>query len=118
MIDEIIDLGVLDQEEVKKLSDALNENTDEFTTLKLIEELAELQEKLIKFHLKDAKHKPEFKEILDEVGDVVLRTAFFIERHSSKDYGFDIMEYLDKRVEKKIVKLNGYVKEGKYKGGL
>lgn len=106
----------LSESEYEEVVDALKKNTTEFTTLKLIEELAELQEKLIKFHLKSASHKPKMNEILDEIGDVGLRVTLFLDHHTTDD--FDPGEYVDERVEKKIKKLHGYYKEGKYKGGL
>jgi L-rhamnose mutarotase len=109
-------LDEMDNKEYDELMKALEENTMEFTTLKLIEELAELQEKLIKFHLKNVTHKPKLEEILDEIGDVNIRTALFLDRHETEE--FDTFEYVDERVEKKLKKLNKYRKEGKYKGGL
>jgi NTP pyrophosphatase (non-canonical NTP hydrolase) len=102
--------------EYTELLDALKKNTPEFTTLKLIEELAELQEKLIKYHLKSPSHKPKIQEVLDEVGDVGLRITLFLEQHTTDE--FDATEYVEERVEKKVKKLYGYHKEGKYKGGL
>lgn len=104
----------MDEIEFEELSEALKKNTAEFTTLKLIEELAELQEKLIKYHLKSKAHKPKIEEILDEVGDVELRLALFIDHLEF----VDAEEYIEDRIEKKLGKLYGYLKEGKYKGGL
>jgi len=106
----------LSYEQAEEILKELKKNTPEFTTLKLIEELAELQEKLIKFHLKAPSHKPKLEEILDEIGDVGIRATLFLEHHSTED--FDAQEYVDDRVEKKMKKLYGYYKEGKYKGGL
>lgn len=102
--------------EHEDLEQALKRNTNEFTTLKLIEELAELQEKLIKYHLKSPSHKPKLEEILDEIGDVQLRIELFIDKVRNED--FDVDDYLDERIDRKLMKLHGYVKEGKYKGGL
>lgn len=111
---EEIEIVQLTPDEFGELTEALKKNTPEFTTLKLIEELAELQEKLIKYHLKSKDHKPKIEEILDEIGDVEIRVTLFIEQ---LDYE-DANEYIDDRVHKKLGKLYGYYKEGKYKGGL
>jgi len=118
MIEDIFSVDNLSDEENKVLTDALEANTDEFTTLKFIEELAELQEKLIKYHLKSKDHKPKIKEVLDEVSDVIMRSLLFVDRVEKNDPEFDVTEYLSKRLDKKLTKMYGYAKEGKYQGGL
>lgn len=111
-----IEEDIISEEDYQAVTEALKKNTPEFITLKLIEELAELQEKLIKYHLKSPSHKPKMTEILDEVGDVGLRIILFIEHHSNDE--FSAMDYVEDRTMKKIKKLSGYLKEGKYTGGL
>jgi hypothetical protein len=118
LVNDLVDYDTLNEVEQEQLVNALNKNTDEFTTLKFLEEVNELGEKLIKYHLKSKSHKPKLTDILDEIGDVMIRTALFIDRETDKNHDFDIMDYLDARIQKKLKKLHGYVKEGKYQGGL
>lgn len=106
----------LTEDQYNELFEAIEANTFDFTVLKLVEELAELQEKLIKFHLKSPAHKPKLKEILDEIGDVEIRIAMFLDKVENDNY--DVDEYIQERISKKMMKLHGYFKEGKYKGGL
>ena len=118
MLKDIVEVESLTQEENDKLIAALEANTDEFTTLKFVEEVAELQEKLIKYHLKSKDHKPEPREILDEIGDVTLRMLFFIERLDKKHPELESSDYLGQRIEKKLTKMYGYVRDGKYVKGI
>lgn len=86
-------------------------NRPEYNVLKTCEELAELQEKLLKFHLKVPEHKPTEEQIIEEVGDVFLRLMILIHQYDWEDA-------VEKRVEQKEAKLVNYYKEGKYKGGI
>lgn len=104
-----IDLDTADWEEVIKL--LAKTNKPEYNTLKLSEELAEAQEKVIKFHLKTPEKKPSLQEVVDELGDVFLRIAIFLEQH-------ELYDMFEERLETKGEKLLKYYKEDKYKGGI
>lgn len=83
-------------------------NTDIYNTTKLLEELAELSEKLLKSVNKHSDHKPPQQEITDEMGDVFVRLVMYgISKGISEDD-------LRSRLIHKANKFKGYIKEGIY----
>lgn len=93
---------------ITKLSET---NKPEYNILKLSEELAELQEKLLKYYNKHPDRKPKAVDIVEEVGDVLIRIGILIEAN-----GWE--ELLEKRVNEKARKLIEYYESGKYVGGI
>ena len=84
-------------------------NTWQYNHLKAIEELTELQQELIKKVTKRGGPKePPDQAVVDEIGDVFIR--------------IQILSYMypgvPKRIKEKLTKLEGYLKEGKYKGSI
>lgn len=95
----------------KDIQTIVDYNRAEYNELKLIEELCELNEVLIKRHVKQSQHKPPIEKVIEEIGDVVLRCKIL-----SK--ALNITDAVNDRIEKKKDKLLNYIKEGKYKGGV
>jgi NTP pyrophosphatase (non-canonical NTP hydrolase) len=85
-------------------------NEPGYNYLKLVEELAELQEVVIKRYLKKEENKPPLEKLVEEMGDVLLRMRVVATQEKIKDE-------VSQRVADKSSKLLGYIKEGKYKGG-
>jgi len=83
-------------------------NTDLYNTTKLLEELAELSEKLLKNINKHPDYKPAQKEIIDEMGDVFARLIMY---GISKDIS---EKDIEARLVNKANKLRDYIKEGIY----
>lgn len=78
---------------------------------KTIEELLELAEVLMKRKLKgNSEFAPKKQAIIDEIGDVEIRI-----RVLRKLLG---EEAIDKRIEEKLAKFEGFYKEGKYIGRI
>ncbi len=83
-------------------------NTDSYNTTKLLEELAELSEKLLKSVNKHSDHKPAQKEITDEMGDVFARLVMYgISKGVSEND-------LEARLVHKANKFRAYIREGIY----
>lgn len=86
-------------------------NTWEYNHLKAIEELTELSEVLIKkLTKKGGPKEPTDREIIDEIGDVMIRAEIL-----RRMYGPLLV---DLRVDDKLGKFEGYIEEGKYKGKI
>jgi len=84
-------------------------NEPDYNLLKCIEELAELQEKLIKKVIKKGGPKePRDEEIIEEIGDVAIRISILF-----KLFGETRCE---ERVFYKLGKFKSYMDEEKYKG--
>lgn len=86
-------------------------NRHDYNTLKLCEELTELQENLLKSHLKVPEKKPSEAQIVEELGDVMVRLLIYIEQNN-------LLEAVEARIQYKLTKLQGYYEQGKYKGGI
>ncbi len=103
------------EEEEDKLDDIIKylakTNTSDFNKLKLVEELSELMEVLVKSHTKHPDNKPKMEKIVEELGDVSVRMAIF-----ALEYGLE--EAIEDRMYEKLTQLYGYIKAGKYKGGV
>jgi NTP pyrophosphatase (non-canonical NTP hydrolase) len=98
--------------EFERIKTIAEQNTVDYTILKTCEELAELQEKLLKFYLKVPTKKPSLTDIAEEIGDVVIRIGMLVEKFPELD------ELTEIRIEAKIEKLWEYYKSGKYIGGV
>lgn len=80
---------------------------------KLSEELAELHEKIIKKKMKEGSSKEPTKDsIIEEIGDVMIRLCVVCKQLEIKS------EEVKARVEYKLNKYKGYIKEGKYVGRI
>jgi NTP pyrophosphatase (non-canonical NTP hydrolase) len=86
-------------------------NRPEYNILKCCEELTELQEVLLKYHLKIPEKKPPIEKVIEEAGDVIFRLAVVVEQ-------FNIFDEVGDRIREKVEKLIEYYKQGKYKGGI
>lgn len=94
-------------------------NRPEFNTLKLCEELNELLEKLLKSVCKSPSHKPSQKDIVEEVGDSIIRIMVWCVGQGKTEEGFDALgEAIEERLKYKAGKLLEYYKSGKYAGGV
>lgn len=87
------------------------ENRLDYTVLKTCEELTELQERLLKFHLKIPEKRPSMEDIAEELGDVLIRLVQLTEK-------LELEDLLEARMKYKVEKLWGYYLSGKYKGGV
>lgn len=86
-------------------------NRPEYNLLKLGEELAELQEVVLKTHLKIPEKRPPIEKMIEEVGDVVFRLGVLIKQ-------YDIQDKIGERIDFKVGKFLSFFEEGKYKGGI
>ena len=93
----------------KELIKYLVENNDyKYNLLKTAEELQELSLVLTQMALK--KEKVDKQEVIDEIGDVIIRLNVLFHLFSLKK--------ISKRVKFKLDKLKSYIKENKYIGKL
>ena len=93
----------------KELIKYLVENNDyKYNLLKTAEELQELSLVLTQTALK--KEKVDKQEVIDEIGDVIIRLKVIQHFFSRKK--------VKKRVKFKLNKLKSYIKENKYIGKL
>ena len=94
----------LTDEQFEELAKALKENNNlEFNSLKLVEEMQELGEVLLKTITKKTS-KPTKEKIIEELGDVLLRSMVLIEQ-------LDIENEVENRVEEKSYYLYKALKE-------
>ena len=101
------------QEFIKQLgeSNTLKINNTTYNHSKLLEELLELSEILIKMINKIPEKQPNQEKLVEEVGDVLLRLEVLIIKEN-------IQEEVSKRINDKIKQLDTWRIEGKYKTGL
>ena len=93
----------------KELIKYLVENNDyKYNLLKTAEELQELSLVLTQMALKE--EKVDKQEVIDEIGDVIIRLKVIQHFFSRKK--------VKKRVKFKLDKLKSYIKENKYIGKL
>ena len=93
----------------KELIKYLVENNDyKYNLLKTAEELQELSLVLTQMALKE--EKVDKQEVIDEIGDVIIRLKVLFHLFSLKK--------ISKRVKFKLNKLKSYIKENKYIGKL
>ena len=93
----------------KELIKYLVENNDyKYNLLKTVEELQELSLVLTQMALKE--EKVDKQEVIDEIGDVIIRLNVLFHLFSLKK--------ISKRVKFKLNKLKSYIKENKYIGKL
>lgn len=95
-------------------------NSDSFNYNKAVEELIELQEVLVK---RQTKHKynpkrPDKQELIKEFGDVIYRNLIVLMQDFPELDTDTIMYHVQEYINYKLMKLEEYKKEGKYKGGL
>lgn len=95
-----------DEQQSDVLKHLLKKNSVEYNHLKAVEELAELTEVLIKKVNKMGQAKePANQEIVDEIGDVLIRLAILNEM-----YGHDTVA---ERIDLKLSKFQSMIDEGK-----
>ena len=92
-------------------------NTKEYNLLKLLEELSELQEVLVKYHTKDILHKPDKTLIMREFMDVLLRGGVIMFNIFEELSTEEIAELGEFCIDEKTQKIINYIKDGKYQGG-
>ena len=93
----------------KELIKYLVENNDyKYNLLKAAEELQELS--LVRTQMARKKEKVDKQEVIDEIGDVIIRLNVLFHLFSLKK--------ISKRVKFKLNKLKSYIKENKYIGKL
>ncbi len=105
-----------DQDVEDMMTFMMKNNTREYTKLKLLEELAEFSEVLLKSINKSPQRQPSREDIIGEAGDVLLRTFLFMETFKNEDEVFE--DLIDAHIMAKMNRFLGYLKEGKYHSGL
>lgn len=83
-----------------------------FNKTKLLEEMAELNEKILKEINKSPEYKPSKEDIIEEIGDFMIRLQLYI---LSEDLN---PEKIESRITYKLNRLLTYIKEGKYVNGI
>lgn len=81
-------------------------NNLEYNTLKLIEEMAETSEVLVKTLTKSPKYKPSKEKIVEEMGDLFLR-FYVVMQH------MNITDEVEQRVEDKLLIFQKAMDKGK-----
>jgi len=101
------------QEFIKQLGidNTLKINNSTYNHSKLLEELLELSEVLIKMINKMPEKQPSKEKLIEEVGDVLLRLEVLIVKEN-------IQEEVSKRINDKIKQLDTWKTEGKYKSAV
>lgn len=89
----------------------IENNKREYNYLKLIEELTELNEVLIKRITKKSENAPSKDKLIEEMGDVLLRMKVVAQLEN-------ISADVNKRVNDKADKIVNSIYKGKYKGGI
>lgn len=87
-------------------------NKPEYNITKLCEELAELQDVLLKRHNKKPDKWPSDQSIIDEIGDVRSRITMFM-----ASYGISEDDILKRHIDKSN-KYLGYIKQNQYDRGI
>lgn len=96
--------------QTKTLNALITLNDKGYNILKACEELAELQEKLLKKYVKAGTPKePSDESVVEEIGDVFIRLSVIEQLFQASTQA---------RVEFKLNKFEEYLKEGKYKGRI
>ena len=98
---------------VRKLgkSNTLIVNNATYNHSKLLEEVLELSEVLIKMINKSGSKAPPKEKLIEELGDVLFRAEVLILKEG-------LTEKVQERIENKIEQLTGYLIEGKYKTAM
>lgn len=113
-------------EELKKLDSITNvgeaddlfkiiggRNDPKYNLSKFAEETTELSEVLLKMLNKKPEQQPSRKDLIDEMGDVLMR-IIMLEAGMSTDFEREVNE----RLLYKANRFLHYIKEGKYEGGI
>lgn len=103
-------MTVKSHEEVFKY--LLDNNRPEYNYLKLAEELAELQEVVIKKITKHPSRQPSIDKFIEEMSDVTLRINLLAYKLGIKE---DIEKYIKNKLEKRFA---GYINDSLYVGGI
>lgn len=106
-------MKIKNQDFIQKLAEhndlAINHTTYNHT--KLLEEMLELSEVLVKMINKKGDKAPKREKLVEELGDLQLRMDVLIYKEGLKDE-------VNARIDTKIASLDKYLSEGKYKGGV
>lgn len=78
---------------------------------KLAEECAELLEVLLKCMTRGEGRKPKREKIVEELGDVMVRAFIYIIQNNMDDE-------VSERMKNKLIQLQEWIDQGKYKGGV
>lgn len=87
-------------------------NNKTFNRTKLLEELLELSEKVAKSLNKKPEYQPTKDEIIEEIGDVIVRLHIYANSEGMSE------ELIDERIAYKLNKFLTYLKENKYVNGI
>jgi len=94
------------KELIKKIK---NYNTEEYNYLKCVEELAELSEVLLKkVNKKQTEKEPKDQEIIDEIGDCIIRLNVLTEIFGENK--------IDTRIHLKLNQFKTYIENGEHNG--
>lgn len=106
-------MKIKNQEFIKQVAEHndLEINHTTYNHTKLLEELLELSEVIVKMINKKVGKQPPIEKLVEELGDVLLRCDILIHKEGIKDA-------VEARINDKIASLEGYLAEGKYKGGV
>jgi NTP pyrophosphatase (non-canonical NTP hydrolase) len=92
----------LSNAEADELQKILEANDSAYNYLKLAEECSELAEVLIKRVTKSSEDAPSDEKIIEELGDVLLRAMFIVEKSERE---------IEKRLEQKALALLNYARK-------
>lgn len=93
----------------KVIKTLVNTNDPTYQLVKACKELSELNTAVLQYVTKKGR-KTTKQEIIDEIGDVKIRIKILEKVFGEKE--------VKKRVDFKLKKFGGYIKEGKYEGGI
>lgn len=97
-----------DDEKVDLIVAASN---DGYHFLKLLEEIGEAQQELVKFYSKTGEHKPNPEKVIEELAHLILRVILYCEKQKWSDK-------VEVEMEKKLGQLWHWYLEGKLGGNL
>lgn len=100
------------------LKELAKNNDEQYNFNKSLEESAEFQEVLLKYITKHPDVKPDKKEILKEYSDFIYRGLITLLTLFPEKSQIEIMEDINKHINKKLSKLEALKLEGAHKGKL
>lgn len=100
------------EEGEKFIKELAQTNERAYNKSKLLEELLELSELIIKWINKSPERQPTAEAIMEEIADVVLRLNVLVDAECMDE------EWFSDRILRKLAVLKKLQSEGKYLGGL
>lgn len=98
----------LTQEHKNIVQTILERNSKEFNLKKVLEEIAEFQEVVLKVLTKEEGKRPNEDEIFSEFGDLIIRGFAYICDHFDGMTSEEVQTQINEAISYKINKLNAY----------